>query len=231
MLARTIPLDPDEVLLAEKAAERKWGPDWRLKRLNHYFGAVAEPEPILSLNRRTYLVQVAPQMEDRVAETLVDAGFTVFVPREPKSVRVGHIKRRTIMQPMLPGYVFPIFDEQRDYWQVITRPDKDGKNGIKGVLRLFLWGDRPVSIPKKAIDDLRDREIEADMRGKAKKANTAAFIAMPGHFVQIDDGGPWNGFIGEVVDLLARGSRIVVALDLFGRQTPVEVSVNQVRAV
>jgi transcription termination/antitermination protein NusG len=203
-------LDPEQVRQAERSAERKYGPD--------------------SLNRQCYLLAAVPQQEGKVAEALKDAGFDVYVPREPKSVRVNHIERRVTMRPMLPGYVFPIFDEHRDRWQIIKRPDQDGKNGIEGVLRLFLWGERPVPVGEAEMQRIRDREIEEQMRGNVKKI-TAPYVAMPGHFVQIDDGGPWNGFIGEVVDLLARATRLIVELNLFGRKTPVQVPVNQVKAI
>lgn len=228
MLARTTSLDPDQVRLAEKAAEQKWGPNWRSKRLDHYFGPVAEAEPVLSLNRRTYLIQVAPQMEGRVAETLVDAGFTVFLPREPKSVRVGHIKRRTIMRPMLPGYLFPIFDEHRDYWQVITRPDKDGKNGIEGVLKLFVWGDRPVPIPVDQVQRIQNAEIEKSMGKRRKMRAVPLEIAS---VVQIIEHRAFGGWIGTVIEISAEKWEADVELDIFGRKVPVTVSVDCLKVI
>ncbi len=229
MLTKT--LDPKQLKQAEQSAERKYGPDWRSQRLDHFFGPMIEYPHETALSRKSYLLATAPQQEAKVEKALRDAGLDAYLPVEPKSIRVGHIKRQTIKRPMLPGYVFPIFDVVRDNWQIIRKPDKEGRAGIEGVLRLFLWGERPVPMPEEAIQRLRDREIEAEMRGKAKPNISALFVGAPGDFVQIDDGGPWNGFIGKVIDLLARGRRISVSLDLFGRQTPVEVSVNQVRSV
>lgn len=230
MLAKTIPLDPMQVERAEKAAEQEWGPQWRSKKLDQYFGPMIEREPDAAFDRKSYLLQAAPQMESNVLKALREAGLDGYLPMAPKSVRFGYVKRRLVMRPMLPGYVFPIFDMHRDNWKIITRPDKDGKGGIEGVVRLFLWGERPVPVPEQAVQQLHDREVEEQMRGNIKKT-AAPYVAMPGSFVQIDDGGSWNGFIGEVVDMFARGRLLIVELDLFGRKTPVEVPVHQVIAI
>lgn len=229
MLAKTT-LDPMQIKQAELLAEQKWGSEWRSKRLDRHFGPIIEYPHETALSRKSYLLATAPQQEAKVEKALRAVGFDAFLPKEPKSIRVGHVKRHTVMRPMLPGYLFPIFDEHRDHWQIIKRPDKDGKNGIEGVLRLFLWGDRPVPMPDDAVQRLREREIDEQMRGNLKKT-AAPFIAMPGHFVQIDDGGPWNGFIAEVVDLWERGSVLEVELDVFGRKTRLRTPVGRVRSV
>ena len=216
VLAKTTTLDPIQVWQAEQLARQKWGPN----ALEPHFAALMEsPPPAAALSRKYYLLAAAPQQEAKVGKALKDAGFDFYLPKEPKSVRVGHVKRRMVMKPMLPGYVFPIFDEHRDRWQIITRPDDKGRGGIAGVLRLFLWGDRPAEVGDEALQRMRDRELEEQMRGNIKKT-ASPYVAMPGHFVQIDDGGPWHGFIGEVVDLMARASRLLVELNVLGRKNP-----------
>jgi transcription antitermination factor NusG len=217
MLTKTT-LDPVQVKQAEQLARRKWGD----KSLEPHLAALIEPEPVIALSRKSYLLAAAPQQEARVERALRDAGFDAYLPKEPKSVRVNQVKRRMIMRPMLPGYVFPIFDEHREGWQLIQ--------DIEGVLRLFLWGERPVPMPEDAVQRLRDREGRELACSKIKKT-AAPYVARPGDFVQIDDGGSWQGFIGEVVDLLARASQLIVELDLFGRKTPIRVSVHQVTAL
>jgi transcription antitermination factor NusG len=223
-------LDPEQISRAEKLAEQKWGSDWRSKRLDQYFGKMAEYPPAIALSRKSYLLAAAPQQEAKVEAALREAGFDVYLPREPKSIRVNHIVRRMSMRPMLPGYIFPIFDEHRDNWQIIKRPNKDGKDGIEGVLRLFLFGERPVPVPEDAVQQLRDRESREFARSKIQKT-AGTYVAQPGDFVQIDDGGPWQGFIGQVIDLWERATTLLVELDIFGRKTPVEVNADAARAI
>lgn len=223
MLTKT--LDPEMKRNAEALAERKWGSDWRSKSLDVQLAHLVEPSPeVVPLSRRSYLLAAVPQQEGKVEQALRDAGFDVYLPREPKSIRVGHVKRRITMRPMLPGYLFPIFDEHRDRWQLIPK--------IDGVLRLFLFGERPVPVPEDAVQRIRDRETEEKLREleeqRIGKKGTAPFVAMPGDFVQIEDGGSWHGFIGEVVDLVARARYLVVELNLFGRKTPMTISVERV---
>lgn len=173
------------------------------------------------LCRRSYLLQAAPQQERKIVEALMRLKIDAYLPLKPVSVKVNFMTRRTMMAPMMPGYAFPLFDEHREHWERIPSMD--------GVVRLFMMNMRPVPIPEHYIDRMRAREAQEILDGKPMKS--APYVAQPGQYVQIDDGGPWQGIFGEVIDLLAHGRRIAVSVDVFGRQTLVEVSVNQVRAV
>lgn len=191
----------------------------RLHSVHDAFAEIVLPEPELSLSRRCYLLQTAPQKENRVQDALLDAGLDAYLPKEPVSVRLNGMTRRTTTRPMLPGYLFPIFDVHRDRWQSIPE--------MRHVIRLFMIEERPVPIPDSAIEHIRAREIEASMRGKARRAAPWIKLGAWVQFVEM----PWIGLVGQVETLLEGRERIKVAIDLFGRQTPVEVSVNQVRAV
>jgi hypothetical protein len=80
-------LDPDKVRVAELAAERKWGPDWRLKRLDSYFaemlGADAG-EPVLIVPQdfagQWFVVQTEPQREKTVAAGPIGRGKPIGSP-------------------------------------------------------------------------------------------------------------------------------------------------------
>lgn len=184
------------------------------------FAELMLPQPNLALERRAFLVQVEPQKETAVFEELTaKMRLDAYLPKEPKSVKINAHHRRTIERPMLPGYVFPIFDVHRDRWQPIA--------DMRHVVRLFMIQERPVPIGQVAMDRLKSREVEANMRGKAKQA--APWLNI-GTVIQFTEW-PWIGFFGTINAILDSQARIEVLVDVFGRQTPVEVSVNQVRAV
>lgn len=223
-------IDPKLEAEALSLAQSEWGGEVKRRKLYSIKGLSAlclPSEPDMTLNRRSYLLQVCSQQESRVVDALRDAGLDAYCPKEPKSEKVNATKRRIIERPMISGYVFPIFDIHRDNWRII-RPERDGR-GMKGVIRLFMVMEWPLPIPDAAMDQVRHHETIATMRGKGKNWRNIPFKI--DDFVQIDDYGPWQGFIGQVLEVLARSERIRIGIDVFGRQTPVEVSVNQVRAV
>jgi len=229
MLTKTT-LDPVQVRHeAEELACQRWGDNWTARPVARklveswvaHRTQVPDVEVAAAVSRRSYLLQVVPQQERSVAASLQESGFDAYVPREPKRVRVGH-HYQIVMKPMLSGYVFPIFDEARDRWQMI--------GDIRGVWRLFMWNERPVPIPEQAIQHLHDEEAHLIAHGKRIRKAPIPVKFGPGAWVQLTDM-PWTGFIGQVHDWLVYKSRIRVAVDLFGRQSLIELSVNQVRAV
>jgi transcription antitermination factor NusG len=171
------------------------------------------------LSRRTYLIQSAPQQEMRVCHALRNAGFDAYLPMEPRKIRVNLARFKTMMRPMMPGYVFPIFDEHRDYWERIPQ--------IYGVVRLFMVAMRPVPIPDGAIENIQRREIESKIKGKPINAIPFAI----GTWVQVNDFGAWHGFMGEVVGHLAKKEKIIIELNVFGRMSRIELSAQHVRPV
>jgi transcription antitermination factor NusG len=226
MLTKT--LDPEQLKQAEQSAECKYGPEWRSQRLDYYFGPIIEYPHETALSRKSYLLQAAPQQEANVVKALQDAGLDAYLPVEPKSIKVGHIKRQIIKRPMLPGYVFPIFDVARDNWQIIRKPDKEGRAGIEGVLRLFLWGERPVPIADDEIQRIRNAETEKNL-GKRRKL--PAVPLKIGSLVQIIEHRAFGGWIGTVIETLAEKWETIVELDIFSQKTPVTLSVESVKVI
>lgn len=145
--------------------------------------------------------------------------FSVYYPEEPKSVKKNQHQRRIVMRPMLgPGYCFAAFDPKADRWKRLS--------SIRYVKRVICYDGRPVPVPVIHMERIRQRE--ASLAVKSRKS-----MPMPvdvGALVQIE-AGSFAGFFGKVIEVIPQAARIGVEVELFGRQTPVEVSVNQVRAV
>jgi transcriptional antiterminator NusG len=145
-------------------------------------------------------------------------GFPVYFPQEPKSVKKNQFQRRVVLQPMLsPNFAFTSFGPG-DRWKQLY--------DIPYVRRVISYGGRPVPVPVIHMERIRQRE--ASLAIKARK--TMPMPVEVGMSVQIE-AGPFAGFFGRVIEIIEHAARIIIEVDLFGRQTPVEVSVNQVRAV
>lgn len=203
-------------------AEQEWGPP-KPKSIDNYLREMVEdsdakPEVI---NGTWYIVVVEPQNENIASAGLIARRFATYFPQKPKSIKANYHKRRVVMRPMLPGYVLTSFDVGKNDWKRI--------NSVPGVRRILMVEERPVPVPETALHFIRKEEMRA-----AAEFGTRKRQPMPcgvGAWVQIVEHFSFTGFFGQVTQLLAQKEKLVLHLDLFGRQTPVEVSVNQVRVV
>lgn len=177
------------------------------------------PEP--NISGTWYIIVVEPQQEGIVEAWLKGWRFPCYFPKQPKSVKSNYHKRRVVMRPMLPGYLFTSFDVSQSVWKNIPT--------FPGVRRIIMVDERPVPVPESALYHIRR---EADRA--AAEFGTRKRLPMPckvGDWVQITEHFSFTGFFGRVVALLDNKERIILHLDLFGRQTPVEVGVHQIRVV
>lgn len=169
-------------------------------------------------NWREYVIKFDPLKIELWRMSMRRAGFPAYYPEEPKSVKKNQFQRRLVMRPMLsPGYGFTSFGPD-DRWKQLHH--------VHYVQRVISYDGRPVPVPVIHMERIRQRE--ASLAIKSRK-----HMPMPvdlGATVLIE-AGPFAGFIGKVIEIIEHLARITVEVDLFGRQTPVEVSVNQVRAV
>lgn len=103
--------------------------------------------------RRWYVVKTLPRRELFAAQQLENQGFTVFLPKQVKTVR--HARRvRTALAAFFPSYLFVELDVERERWRSI--------NGTYGVSHLVTQAERPIPAPVGVIEDLI---ASADERG------------------------------------------------------------------
>ena len=172
----------------------------------HVAGA-REPSDDLKLRGREqwYVAQTLYHRE-KIAELHLRAqGFRPFFPQFRRTVRHAR-KLREVVAPVFPGYIFVIFDTERDRWHSI--------NGTVGVSRLLTALKRPVPVPGDvvqaligAIDVSGCVVLGADLRvGQAVRV-----VA-----------GPFVGGLG-VLERLDGKRRVRVLLNIMGGQTPLMI--------
>jgi transcriptional antiterminator NusG len=183
---------------------------------------------------RWYLLQCAAKSDKRVQDWLKDRGFEAYYPqvREMRAVpkrKLTASQRRadmTIMRPQtvpfFPRYMFVRFDIEGGLWRDIF--------GFVGIIGLHCNGDLPAPIADGLIDELKANEIDGAIPGKTKSKH----IFKLGERVRVEDG-PFASFYGTVekladvpIEAIDPDTRIKVAVDIFGRPTPVELEVRQV---
>jgi transcription termination/antitermination protein NusG len=133
--------------------------------------------------------------------------------------------RNPVSSPLFPRYIFARLGMARDGWREIFR--------TAGVVGMVCAGDIPVRISDELIASIRKREQSGAVPGKEK----ARVVFGIGDDLLVTDG-PFASFHGVVekgidvaLEELDPETRIKLALEIFGRSTPVELEVWQVQKI
>ena len=97
---------------------------------------------------RWYVVNTQAQQEARAELNLRRQGFEVWLPRFQRARR--HARRiDTVLAPLFPGYLFVRLDLSVQPWRAI--------NGTFGVVRLLCYGDAPLAVPDRLVEEIMQR--------------------------------------------------------------------------
>jgi len=158
---------------------------------------------------RWYALRAAPQAEFRVAERLVWAGIDRFLPTWTETTRWSDRKKQ-ITRPLFAGYLFALFD----------RANATSLLQIPGVLQI-LGTDELSAIP--------DEEIAALRRLVDSPAPLERVPYVAGSSVTVE-GGSWAGQRG-IVERTRGNEFATIRMLIFGRDTPVEIAVADLKAL
>ncbi|OGG58932.1 transcription termination/antitermination factor NusG [Candidatus Kaiserbacteria bacterium RIFCSPHIGHO2_02_FULL_50_50] len=136
--------------------------------------------------------------------------FEVLVPSEER-VEIKNGKRIEKSDTVFPGYVLVNMIVTDESWYTVRNTPR--VTGFVGA------GTTPVPLTEAEFLQLSNRITE-------EKKHTADMV--PGEYVVILDG-PFKDLEGQVVKVDPRASRITVNVDMFGRETPVELDFLQVK--
>ncbi len=172
--------------------------------------------------RRWYVVQaysgfenqVKRSLEERIARFEMQDSFgQVSVPTE-EVVEMRDGQKRRSERKFFPGYVLVEMEMNDETWHMVKETPK-----VLG----FIGGkaDKPAPITQKEVDNILRRVEE----GAEKPRPKVLFDA--GEVVRVTDG-PFKDFNGVVEEVNYEKSRLLVAVQIFGRSTPVELEFYQV---
>ncbi len=173
----------------------------------------ATPKNPLSFARSMnwFCLRSQPKHEHIAAGSLQrDAGLEVFLPRI-KFRRATKRGRVWFTEALFPNYLFARFD-----WETSLRRAQHAR----GVQTVVHFGNRWPTIADETIAELRRLWGENDIHILEDKWE-------PGESVRIVQG-PLQGLQAVVSQPLSSRERVAVLLDFLGRQTYVEVSVDDI---
>jgi len=157
---------------------------------------------------------VKRSLEERIERAGMQDKFgEILVPTE-EVVEIRNGQKRRSERKFYPGYVLLRMELDDDSWHLV----KD----VPKVLS-FIGGtaDRPAPISDKEADAILQRVQEGVEKPRPK------VLFDVGEVVRVTDG-PFNDFNGVVEEVNFDKNRLLVAVQIFGRSTPVELDFSQV---
>lgn len=162
-----------------------------------------------------YENKVKTNLEKRVESMgMEDKIFRVLVPTE-EEVETKDGKKRTVTKKVFPGYVLVEMVMTDDSWYVVRNTP-----GVTGFVGSTGAGSKPTALrPEEADTILRQMGIEIpkikvdfDLRD----------------MVRVTDG-PFSSRTGEIIEIHPDRQKVRVLVDIFGRETPVELDFTQIQ--
>jgi transcriptional antiterminator NusG len=194
--------------------------------------AAEEGEGQSQRNLRWYAVQVAAGCENKVKSTLLQRAAALDVADQIVEVvipkRVGFKldrsgKRQEQEEKIFPGYVLVRMDLNDDTWRVVkTTPNVINFVGTEQ-RRPYGRGRGHVTPRPLSPSEVQRIFSTAEVEAVPLKINLA-----PGDRIEVLSG-PFQGFYGEVVDVSPERGKLKALISIFGRDTPVELELGQVR--
>jgi len=175
------------------------------------------PKQQIDKQRRWYVLHTYSGYEDAVAHNLrqriesLDMGdkiFNVLVPKEKK------IKIKGGEEKIYPGYVLVEMIVDDESWYVVRNTPR-----VTGFI-----GAGTVPIP------ISDEEIKNIQKRMGVEQPTYKIDVEVGDVVRITDG-PFKDFDGKISEVDKERGKVKVLVNMFGRETPVELDFLQVKKI
>ncbi len=164
-----------------------------------------------------YENKVKANLEKRV-ETMgmQDKIFRVIVPEE-EEVDIKDGKKKTVMRKTFPGYVLVELIMTDDSWYVVRNTP-----GVTGFIGSSGGGAKPTPLLPEEVDfilkkmGVNERRVDIDYE--------------VGELVEVIEG-PFAGFQGKIEEIDLEKDKIKVSVDMFGRETNMELDYEQIEKV
>jgi len=173
-------------------------------------------------SKQWYAIHTYSGYEEKVAESIrqraesldmADKIFQVLVPKE-KMIEIKNGKRKVVEKRIFQGYVLVEMKLSEDAWYIVRNtPNVTGFVGT---------GTEPTPVEADEIAKIMNRMGREEPQNK--------FDYQVGEVVNIVDG-PFKGFDGAINEIDAQKGKLKVLVNMFGRETPVELDGLQVKRV
>ena len=147
---------------------------------------------------------------------MTDKIFRVLVPVEEET-ETKNGKTKNVTRKVFPGYVLVEMIMTDDSWYVVRNTP-----GVTGFVGSAGAGSKPTALLPEEVEGILKQmgvsepkpEIDFELRESVKVKE-----------------GPFANFIGSIEEILPEKRKIKVHVNMFGRETPVELDFSQVEKI
>ncbi|AUJ24412.1 transcription termination/antitermination protein NusG [Virgibacillus dokdonensis] len=161
-----------------------------------------------------YENKVKTNLEKRVESMgMEDKIFRVIVP-EDEETEIKNGKKKVMKKKFFPGYVLTEMIMTDDSWYVVRNTP-----GVTGFIGSSGGGTKPTP--------LLPEEVETVLKRMGVAENPVQFNFEIKENVRVTDG-PFTDFTGTVENIDTDKQKVKVHVNMFGRETPVELDFSQI---
>ena len=194
--------------------------NYHVRHIRRNIEQEAPKEQVVNFDQGWFVIQTYSGYENKVKENLLERAQTynmtdnilrIEIPTETVDKEVNG-KRKEVEENLFPGYVLVEMNMTDEAWFVVRNtPNVTGFVGSHG--------NRSKPTP------LFEEEIQEILQGMGKVVREITFDIHVGKRVKIIDGA-FSGFEGPITEV--NGDKVKVTVDMFGRETPVELDLQQI---
>ncbi|WP_100405981.1 transcription termination/antitermination protein NusG [Bacillus solitudinis] len=164
-----------------------------------------------------YENKVKANLEKRVESMeMTDKIFRVLVPVEEET-EIKNGKSKQVTRKVFPGYVLVEMIMTDDSWYVVRNTP-----GVTGFVGSSGAGSKPTAL-------LPD-EVESILKQMGVEEPRAEIDFEMKESVKVKEG-PFANFIGTIEEIQVEKQKVKVHVNMFGRETPVELDFTQVEKI
>jgi transcriptional antiterminator NusG len=163
-----------------------------------------------------YENKVKSNLESRIASmNMEERIFEVVIPVEDV-IEFKNGKKQVVSKKVFPGYLLVRMDLDDDSWYVVRNTP-----GVTGFVGL---GARPTPLSRREVEGIL--QVKTGEAESAKKSRPRLEYEV-GESVRVKEG-PFADFTGTIAEINEDQLKLKVLVNIFGRETPVELEFAQV---
>ena len=165
-----------------------------------------------------YENKVKSNLESRIASmNMEERIFEVVIPMEDV-IEFKNGKKQVVSKKVFPGYLLVRLELDDDSWYVVRNTP-----GVTGFVGL---GARPTPLSRREVENILQVKAE-DGEGATTKKSRPRLEYELGESVRVREG-PFADFSGTIAEINEDQLKLKVLVNIFGRETPVELDFAQV---